>query len=61
MSPQDGSSVFLPFHEDERVAQALAGQGAGQVVGQGADILRNRHVIVVEHDQKIRGQRAGVI
>ena len=29
MSPQDGS-VFLPFHEDERAAQALAGQGAGR-------------------------------
>lgn len=27
MSPQDGS-VFLPFHADERAAQALAGQGA---------------------------------
>ena len=29
MSPPDGS-VFLPFHEDERVAQALAGHSAGQ-------------------------------
>lgn len=29
MSPQDGSS-FLPFHEDERKAQALAGQVASR-------------------------------
>ena len=29
MSPQDGSS-FLSFHEDERKAQALAGQGASR-------------------------------
>jgi len=29
MSPQDGSN-FLSFHEDERAAQNLAGQGAGR-------------------------------
>ena len=29
MSPQDGSG-FLSFHEDERAAQALAGQRAGR-------------------------------
>lgn len=29
MSPQDGST-FLSFHEDERAAQALAGQAAGR-------------------------------
>jgi hypothetical protein len=30
MSPQDGSSIFLPFHEDEIRAQALAGQRSGR-------------------------------
>ncbi len=29
MSPRDGS-IFLPFDDDERAAQALAGQGAGR-------------------------------
>lgn len=30
MSPQDGTSDFLPFHRDERAAQELAGKGAGR-------------------------------
>jgi predicted pyridoxine 5'-phosphate oxidase superfamily flavin-nucleotide-binding protein len=30
MSPQDGSTAFLPFHEDELRAQALAGARSGR-------------------------------
>ena len=30
MSPQDGAPEFLPFHEDERAAQRLAGQSPGR-------------------------------
>lgn len=30
MTPQDGALDFLPFHRDERAAQALAGKGAGR-------------------------------
>ncbi len=38
-----------------------AGQGAREVVGERPDVLRNRHVVVVQDDQQVRGQRAGVI
>ena len=38
-----------------------ARQGARQIIGQGADILRNRHVVVVEDDQEIGRQRTGMV
>jgi predicted pyridoxine 5'-phosphate oxidase superfamily flavin-nucleotide-binding protein len=30
MSPQDGTKEFMPFHDDERAAQQLAGQSPGR-------------------------------
>ena len=38
-----------------------AGQRARQVIGQRADVLRNRHVVVVQDDEQIRGRRARVV
>ena len=32
-----------------------------QVVGQRADVLRNRHVVVVQDDQEVRGRRACMV
>ena len=38
-----------------------AGQCARQIIRQRADVFRDRHIVVVQHDQKVRGKRAGVI
>jgi hypothetical protein len=52
-------STFLAAFAQVRVHASR--QGACQVVGKGADILGNGHVVVIENDQADRGQGAGVI
>ena len=39
----------------------LAGEDAGEVIGERADVLRNRHVVVVQHDEHVDVEAAGVI
>ena len=37
------------------------GEHAREIIGQRADVLRNRHVVVVEDDQQVGRQRTGVV
>ena len=54
----------LPQHLLAALAQMrihAPGQCAGEIIRQSAHVLRNRHVVVVQDDQEIRRQRAGMI
>ena len=53
--PQD----FLPALAQMRVH--AAGKRARELARERADVLRNRHVVVVQDDQQVGRQRAGVI
>ena len=50
---------FLAAFAQRRVQ--LAGQHAREIVGERADVLRDRHVVVVEDDEHVDVEAAGVI
>ena len=65
-----GSAGELPSvrHATQRFLAGLAqrrvfsaGEYAREIVGQGADVLRDRHVVVVQHHQQVRLERTGVV